>query len=314
MADIFFSYSRKDRERVGLVRNALAEMGFEVFWDQETPSGTDWDAWIRGELAKSKCAVVFWSATSTVSDNVRHEAVVAKEQRKLISVFLDQLPARDLPMGFYSQQAADLSKWNGDKEDTEWRKFRREFEAKLMPRWVQQKLNDVDAELEGERAKRETAEAHEKSLRAQISKEAKIQQGLKGERDRALTEAGELRAVIEERDQALQAQIAKQVETEQILKTERERARAEAAEIKATIEGLTRSRRDAEAHPNTQPMKRWLTPILVGTLLLAAAVSAVLVSSPPGSKTDGEADAKAISDNGRFSQIRASAPSCRSEG
>ena len=294
MADIFFSYSRKDRERVGLVRNALAEMGFEVFWDQETPSGTDWDAWIRGELAKSKCAVVFWSATSTVSDNVRHEAVVAKEQRKLISVFLDQLPARDLPMGFYSQQAADLSKWNGDKEDTEWRKFRREFEAKLMPRWVQQKLNDVDAELEGERAKRETAEAHEKSLRAQISKEAKIQQGLKGERDRALTEAGELRAVIEERDQALQAQIAKQVEAEQILKTERERARAEAAELKATIEGLTRSRRDAEAHPNTQPMKRWLTPIFVGTLLLAAAVSAVLVSSPPGSKTDGEADAKAI--------------------
>jgi hypothetical protein len=102
VADLFFSYSRKDRERVGLVRNALAEMGFEVFWDQETPSGTDWDTWIRGELAKSKCAVVFWSATSIVSDNVRHEAVVAKEQRKLISVFLDQLPARDLPMGFYS--------------------------------------------------------------------------------------------------------------------------------------------------------------------------------------------------------------------
>ena len=225
VADIFFSYSRRDRERVGLVRNALAEMGFEVFWDQETPSGTDWDTWIRGELAKSKCAVVFWSATSIVSDNVRHEAVVAKEQRKLISVFLDQLPARDLPMGFYSQQAADLSKWDGDQEDAEWRKFRGEFEAKLMPRWVQQKLNRVDAELEGERARRETAEAHEKTLRAQISKEAKIQQDLKGERDRALTEAGELRAAVEERDKALQAQIAKQVETEQVLKTERERAR-----------------------------------------------------------------------------------------
>jgi hypothetical protein len=34
----------------------------------------------------------------------------------------------------------------------------------------------VDAELEGERARRESAEAHEKTLRAQISKEAKIQQ------------------------------------------------------------------------------------------------------------------------------------------
>ena len=199
-------------------------------------------------------------------------------------------------MGFTnSQQAADLSKWNGDKEDTEWRKFRREFEAELMPRWVQQKLNDVDAELEGERAKRETAEAHEKSLRQRtLEEKAKIQQGLKGQRDRALTEAGERTAAIEERDQALQAQIAKQVEAEQILKTERERSSLQAARTQRTIEGLTLSWRDAEAHPNTQPMKRWLTPIFVGTLLLAAAVSAVLVSSPPGSKTDGEADAKAI--------------------
>jgi hypothetical protein len=293
VADIFFSYSRKDKERVGLVRDALAEMGFEVFWDQETPSGSDWDTWIRGELAKSKCAVVFWSATSTVSDNVRHEAVVAKEQRKLMSVFLDQLPAGNLPMGFYSQQAADLSKWNGDREDTEWRKFRREFEAKLMPRWVQQKLNDVDAELEGERAKRETAEAHEKSLRAQISKEAKTQQGLKGERDRALTEVNELREVVEERDQALQAQIAKQVETEQGLKTERDRACAEVAEFKAAVERLSRAPH-VEPHSTKELTKRWLTPISVGAILLAAAVSAVLVSWPQGSKTDGEAEAKAV--------------------
>jgi hypothetical protein len=278
VADIFFSYSRKDKERVGLVRNALSEMGFEVFWDQETPSGSDWDTWIRAELAKSKCAVVFWSATSTVSDNVRHEAVVAKEQRKLISVFLDQLPARDLPMGFYSQQAADLSKWNGDQEDTEWRKFRREFEAKLMPRWVQQKLNDVDAELEGERAKRQTAEAHEKSLRARISTEAKIQQDLKRERDQALTEASEFKAAVEERDKALQSQIAKQADIEQGLKTERDRAVAEMGKLKTTIEGLTRSRPDPEAHSTSQPVKRWLSPVAVGALLLAAVLGGTLVS------------------------------------
>jgi TIR domain len=241
VADIFFSYSRKDKERVGVVRNALSEMGFEVFWDQETSSGSDWDTWIRAELAKSKCAVVFWSATSTVSDNVRHEAVVAKEQRKLISVFLDQLPARDLPMGFYSQQAADLSKWNGDQEDTEWRKFRSEFEAKLMPRWVHQKLNRVDAELEGERARRETAEAREKTLRAQISKEAKVQQELKGDRDSALAEAAELKEV-------LQTQIAKQVESERRWKGERDITAAEVARLKATADDLARLRSDSEGH------------------------------------------------------------------
>jgi hypothetical protein len=287
VADIFFSYSRRDRERVGLVRNALAEMGFEVFWDQETPSGSDWDTWIRVELAKSKCAVVFWSATSTVSDNVRHEAVVAKEQRKLISVFLDQLPAHDLPMGFYSQQAADLSKWDGDQEDTEWRKFRREFEAKLMPRWVQQKLNDVDAELEGERAKRQTAEAHEKSLRARISTEAKIQQDLKRERDQALAEASEFKVAVEERDKGLQSQIAKQADIEQGLKTERDRAVAEVARLTATVEGLSRALPDEPGNPT----KRWLSPIAVGIVLLAAVAGAFL-SLSPGRKADGEAGAR----------------------
>jgi hypothetical protein len=304
VADIFFSYSRKDKERVGLVRNALSEMGFEVFWDQETPSGSDWDTWIRGELAKSKCAVVFWSATSTVSDNVRHEAVVAKEQRKLISVFLDQLPARDLPMGFYSQQAADLSKWNGDQEDTEWRKFRSEFEAKLMPRWVQQKLNRVDAELEGERARRESAEAHEKTLRAQISKEARIQQDLKRERDQALTEASEFKAAVEERDKGLQSQIAKQAYIEQGLKTERDRAVAEVGKLKTTIEGLTRSRPDPEAHSTSQPVKRWLSLVAVGALLLAAVLGGTLASvwrSPDsgGERADQAKAALAASDAAR---------------
>ena len=62
MADVFFSYSSIDRTRVRRVRDALADKGFEVFWDQQTPAGIDWDALIRAELTKSKCAV-FWSAT-----------------------------------------------------------------------------------------------------------------------------------------------------------------------------------------------------------------------------------------------------------
>jgi len=151
-----------------------------------------------------------------------------------------------------------------NKEDTEWRKFRREFEAKLMPRWVQQKLNDVDTELEGERAKRETAEAHEKTLRAQISKEAKIQQNLKGERDRALTEIGELRGAVEERDKALQAHIAKQAEIEQGLKTERDRAFAEV--LKAAINKLAQGKPDAGVHPKLN--KRWIAIGIVGLGLI----------------------------------------------
>jgi hypothetical protein len=47
MTDIFFSYSRADRERVRPIRDALVAQGFEVFWDQEVPTGLDWDTWTR---------------------------------------------------------------------------------------------------------------------------------------------------------------------------------------------------------------------------------------------------------------------------
>jgi flavin reductase (DIM6/NTAB) family NADH-FMN oxidoreductase RutF len=43
VADIFFSYSSHDRERVRQVRDALADKGFDVFWDQQTPAGMDWE-------------------------------------------------------------------------------------------------------------------------------------------------------------------------------------------------------------------------------------------------------------------------------
>jgi hypothetical protein len=56
MTDIFFSYSSHDRQRVRPVRDALVAQGFEVFWDQQVPAGTDWDTWIRQHLTKSKCA------------------------------------------------------------------------------------------------------------------------------------------------------------------------------------------------------------------------------------------------------------------
>ena len=236
MAEIFFSYSHTDRERVRPIRDALAEIGFEVFWDQQTPSGSDWDTWIRGELAKAKCAMVFWSSASATSHNVRHEAEVARDQRKLISVLLEPIRALDLPMGFYHQQAADLSNWKGDYENEEWRKFRFEFEEKLMPRWARQRLNRLEAELVAERARCEEAEGRDKELKTQIAKEAKTQQGLKRERDNALGEVSELKTAIEERERASQAQIEREERTRQGLISERDSALADLAKLNAVVE------------------------------------------------------------------------------
>jgi hypothetical protein len=247
MTDIFFSYSRADRERVRPIRDALVAQGFEVFWDQQVPAGTDWDTWIRQHLTKSKCAMAFWSATSVSSDNVRHEATVAKQQGKLISVLLEPLTAEQFPMGLYAQQAANLSGWSGDYGHDEWRKFRREFEAKLTPLWVRRQTDELEAELVGERARREGAERRDRTMQAQITKEVEVQQILKQERDVAFDEVAKLKATVEELTQARAAATAKQGEAQQALKRERDSAFDEVAALKTTVGELIQARENAEA-------------------------------------------------------------------
>lgn len=113
MADIFLSYSSNDRERVRPVRNALAAMGYAIFWDLETPTGEDWDIWIRRNLAAARVAVVFWTRNSARSPNVRHEAAIARKSNKLVPAMLELMDVDDFPMGFYTTQAAALHDWSG---------------------------------------------------------------------------------------------------------------------------------------------------------------------------------------------------------
>lgn len=198
MTDVFFSYSSRDRERVRPVRDALAKQGFEVFWDQQVPAGVNWDTWIRQHLSKARCAIVLWSKASVASENVQHEATVAKQQGKLIPVLLEPLTAEQFPMGLYSVQCVDLRAWDGNPTDADWAKLRQQVEAKLTPLWVQRQLHELEAELVAERARREALEARDKALQAQIAKEAQAQIELKQLRDAALSEVASLNAKLEE--------------------------------------------------------------------------------------------------------------------
>ena len=111
MADVFLSYSSKDRAAAQRVQETLSARGIDVFWDQATPPGQDWDTWIRSKLANSKVAIVLWSRESVKSDNVRHEALVARKAKKLLPAMIDPIAAEDLPMGLYVVQATNLTDW-----------------------------------------------------------------------------------------------------------------------------------------------------------------------------------------------------------
>lgn len=170
MSDVFFSYSNKDREIVRPVREQLSELGFDVFWDQVVPPGQDWDTWIRGELGRARCAVVFWSKTSVASRNVRHEASIASEQGKLIPALLEAISSSDFPLGHHTVQAARLFERKGGGHEREWSKLCEQIEAKVMPVWVSRRLAVGEAELKSERKRREVAETSEHGLQEQQRK------------------------------------------------------------------------------------------------------------------------------------------------
>jgi hypothetical protein len=111
MAEVFLSYSSKDRAAAERVQQALAARGIDVFWDQQTPPGQDWDTWIRSKLSACRIAVVLWSRNSVKSDSVRHEAMVARKAKKLLPAMIDAVDAEDLPMGLYIVQAINLTDW-----------------------------------------------------------------------------------------------------------------------------------------------------------------------------------------------------------
>jgi TIR domain/Sel1 repeat len=113
MTDIFLSYSSKDRERVRALRDALAGLGYDVFWDVETPAGENWDAWIRDHIARAKVVIILWTKNSAASPNVQHEAAIARDANKLLAAQLEAMKAIDFPMGFYTTQAPLLAGWNG---------------------------------------------------------------------------------------------------------------------------------------------------------------------------------------------------------
>lgn len=108
MADVFLSYSNKDRPMAEKVQHALEKAGLDVFWDQEVPPGRDWNSWIGEKLGNAKCVIVLWSKTSVASRNVVHEATIALEKGVLIPALIEDLKASDFPMGFYTTQGADL--------------------------------------------------------------------------------------------------------------------------------------------------------------------------------------------------------------
>jgi formylglycine-generating enzyme required for sulfatase activity len=119
MADIFISYSQKDRDRVARLVDALTAEGYEVWWDLKIRAGESFDELIESTLERVACVVGVWSQSSVKSEWVRAESAWARDRGIFVSVRIDD-EAR-LPLKFYNVHTTSLARWNGSPDAAEFR-------------------------------------------------------------------------------------------------------------------------------------------------------------------------------------------------
>jgi formylglycine-generating enzyme required for sulfatase activity len=132
LPDIFVSYARSDRARVEAIATALASEGFSVWWDREIQPGETFRGEIEKALSEAKCVIVVWSKDSVKRNWVIEEAQEGLDRGVLVPVLVDDVVG-DLPRGFKSVQAADLTQWRGGREDANWQVVRSRIARLAQP-------------------------------------------------------------------------------------------------------------------------------------------------------------------------------------
>ncbi len=89
MADVFLSYSNRDRAAARKVFERFKREGWSVWWDRGLLAGDTWTDSIRRELTAARCVVVLWSKASWESKWVQAEAESAFSRGILVAGRLD---------------------------------------------------------------------------------------------------------------------------------------------------------------------------------------------------------------------------------
>ena len=119
MADVFISYARSTEKQAQQVADAVRELGYDVWRDDELPAHRSYGEVIEERLKSAKAVVVIWSAEAIRSQWVRAEADMAREAGTLVQLTVDgSLP----PIPFNQIQCADLRGWDGETEALGWKK------------------------------------------------------------------------------------------------------------------------------------------------------------------------------------------------
>jgi TIR domain len=120
VAEVFISYSQKDRELVAPIAARLAELGVDAWFDREISAGESFGAVIRTRLKEAKAVLVCWSEEAIQSQWVDAEADYAREVGTYVPVYI--APCALMPP-FNRIHTEDLSNWTPSPGDPTWLKL-----------------------------------------------------------------------------------------------------------------------------------------------------------------------------------------------
>ena len=106
--DVFVSYAREDRAAAEILVRGLRENGCTLWWDDNIPTGSKFDAILDQALSEAACVLVLWSPDAILSEWVKMEAQYGLARDILVPVFVEPV---ELPQPFHRLQTADLTSW-----------------------------------------------------------------------------------------------------------------------------------------------------------------------------------------------------------
>ena len=109
-ADVFISYSDKNRAKAARLARQLRARGYTVWWAADLLPLGAFRSEIDARLNAASAVIVIWSPESAVSDWVLSEADHAHFQRKLVNTHTPEVkkPAREIPKPFGVRHSARI--------------------------------------------------------------------------------------------------------------------------------------------------------------------------------------------------------------